>query len=124
MASSRRTFLKGAGAAAAMAALGSTTSLQRVFAAGKTPITFWSVPFINGQDTKVFLPWFLKHNTQPDFQFTTDYGPGDYGVQQDKFLTQAKTGSPDILEGLWENMVATMDARIKKAGAKNATKKK
>jgi ABC-type glycerol-3-phosphate transport system substrate-binding protein len=112
MASSRRTFLKGAGAAAAMAALGSTTSLQRVFAAGKTPITFWSVPFINGQDTKVFLPWFLKHNTQPDFQFTTDYGPGDYGVQQDKFLTQAKTGSPDILEGLWENMVAYVRAGI------------
>lgn len=110
MASSRRTFLKGAGAAAALAALGNTGSLQRVLAASKTNITFWSVPFLNGQDTKVFLPWFLKHNTLPDIQFTTDYGPGNYGPQQDKFLAQAKTGSPDILEGLWENMVAYVRA--------------
>jgi ABC-type glycerol-3-phosphate transport system substrate-binding protein len=112
MASSRRTFLKGMGAAAALAALGDGKALQRALAAGKTPITFWSVPFVNGQDTKVFLPWFLKHDTLPDIQFTTDYGPGDYGIQQDKFLTQAKTGSPDILEGLWENMVAYVRAGI------------
>jgi ABC-type glycerol-3-phosphate transport system substrate-binding protein len=109
---SRRTFLKGAGAAAAMAAVGSPSAARRVLAAGKTPITFWSVPFVNGQDTKVFLPWFLKHDTLQDIQFTTDYGPGDYGVQQDKFLTQAKTGSPDILEGLWENMVSYVRAGI------------
>jgi ABC-type glycerol-3-phosphate transport system substrate-binding protein len=109
---SRRTFLKGAGAAAALAAVGSPSAARRVLAAGKTPITFWSVPFVNGQDTKVFLPWFLKHDTLQDIQFTTDYGPGDYGVQQDKFLTQAKTGSPDILEGLWENMVSYVRAGI------------
>lgn len=112
MAASRRTFLKGAGAAAAMTALGSPGAMRRVLAAGKTPVTFWSVPFINGQDTKVFLPWFKQHDTLPDIQFTTDYGPGDYGIQQDKFLTQAKTGSPDILEGLWENMVAYVRAGI------------
>jgi ABC-type glycerol-3-phosphate transport system substrate-binding protein len=109
---SRRTFLKGAGAAAALAAVGSPSAARRVLAANKTPITFWSVPFVNGQDTKVFLPWFLKHDTLQDIQFTTDYGPGDYGVQQDKFLTQAKTGSPDILEGLWENMVSYVRAGI------------
>lgn len=112
MTSTRRTFLKGAGAAAAMTALGSPSVLRRALAAGKTPITFWSVPFVNGQDTKVFLPWFLKHDTLPDIQFTSDYGPGDYGIQQDKFLTQAKTGSPDILEGLWENMVAYIRAGV------------
>jgi ABC-type glycerol-3-phosphate transport system substrate-binding protein len=67
---------------------------------------------VNGQDTKVFLPWFVKHDTLPDIQFTTDYGPGDYGIQQDKFLTQAKTGTPDILEGLWENMVSYVRAGI------------
>jgi ABC-type glycerol-3-phosphate transport system substrate-binding protein len=109
---SRRTFLKGAGAAAAMSALGSPSALKSVLAAGKTPITFWDVPFINEADAKVFLPWLLKHNTLPDIQFTTSYGPGDYSVQQDKFLTQAKTGSPDILEGLWENMVAYVRAGI------------
>jgi ABC-type glycerol-3-phosphate transport system substrate-binding protein len=112
MAPSRRTFLKGAGAAAAMAALGSPRTLERALAASKTPITFWSVPFINGQDTTVFLPWFKKHDTLPNIEFTTDYGPGDYGVMQNKFLTQAKTGSPDILEGLWENMVAYVRAGI------------
>jgi ABC-type glycerol-3-phosphate transport system substrate-binding protein len=112
MAPSRRTFLKGAAAATAVAALGDASALKRALAASKTPITFWSVPFINGQDTKVFLPWFLKHNTLPDLQFTTDYGPGDYGIQQDKFITQAKTGSPDILEGLWENMVAYVRAGL------------
>jgi ABC-type glycerol-3-phosphate transport system substrate-binding protein len=110
MAQSRRTFLKGVGAAGALAALGDPRSLQRVMAAGKTPITFWSVPFLNGQDTKVFKPWFEKHDTLPDIQFTSNYGPGDYGIQQDKFLTQAKTGTPDILEGLWENMVAYVRA--------------
>jgi multiple sugar transport system substrate-binding protein len=112
MAPSRRTFLKGAGAAAAMAALGSPSAIRKALAAGKTPVTFWSVPFVNGQDTKVFLPWFVKHDSMSDAQFTTDYGPGDYGIQQDKFLTQAKTGSPDILEGLWENMVAYVRAGV------------
>jgi ABC-type glycerol-3-phosphate transport system substrate-binding protein len=92
--------------------VGSPSAARRVLAAGKTPITFWSVPFVNGQDTKVFLPWFVKHDTLPDIQFTTDYGPGDYGIQQDKFLTQAKTGTPDILEGLWENMVSYVRAGI------------
>jgi secreted PhoX family phosphatase len=53
MAPSRRTFLKGAGAAAAMAAVGNPRALSRVMAAGKAPVTFWSVPFVNGQDTKV-----------------------------------------------------------------------
>jgi ABC-type glycerol-3-phosphate transport system substrate-binding protein len=112
MATSRRTFLKGAGAAAALAAVGSPSAMRRVLAASKTPVTFWSVPFVNGQDTTVFLPWFKKHDSMPDAQFTSDYGPGDYGIQQDKFLTQAKTGSPDILEGLWENMVAYVRAGV------------
>ncbi len=112
MAPARRTFLKGAGAAAAAAALGNPSAWGRVFAAGKAPVTFWCVPFLSGEDTKIFLPWFLKHDTLPNAQFTADYGPGDYGVQQDKFLTQAKTGSPDILEGLWENMVAYVRAGI------------
>jgi ABC-type glycerol-3-phosphate transport system substrate-binding protein len=112
MTPSRRTFLKGAGAAAALAAVGDSRAIGRVLAAGKTPVTFWAVPFLNGQDTKIFKPWFEKHDTLPDIQFTSNYGPGDYGIQQDKFLTQAKTGTPDILEGLWENMVAYVRAGI------------
>jgi ABC-type glycerol-3-phosphate transport system substrate-binding protein len=112
MTPSRRTFLKGAGAAAALAAVGDARGLSRVMAAGKVPITFWCAPFVNGQDTKVFLPWFLKNDTLPDLSFTNNYGDGSYSDQQSKFLIQAKTGTPDILEGLWENMVAYVRAGI------------
>ncbi len=42
MTPSRRTFLKGAGAAAALAAVGDHRAISRVLAAGKVPITFWS----------------------------------------------------------------------------------
>src|SRR5690348_15230818 len=112
MRSSRRTFLQGLGAAAGLTTLGSATALEGLAAqaASKTEITFWSTPVVSGEVPPSFVSWFHQNQAKDlnDIAFTTSYGPGAYNTQQSKFLIQARTGTPDTLEGLLENMVASI----------------
>lgn len=117
MRSSRKAFLQGVGAAAGAATLGNLApSLAGLdaLAASKTQITFWCTPFVSGEDPVSFVKQFGQQQAKDlkGVTFSSDYGPGDYGVQQRKFLLQAKTGSPDTLEGLLENMVAYIKAGV------------
>ncbi len=116
MRASRRTFLKGLAAAAGAVALSTTRSLEgvRALAASKTDIDFWSTPFVSGEVPPSFVKWFGEQQTTDltDIAFTASYGPGAYNAQQSKFLIQARTGTPDTLEGLLENMVAYIKSGI------------
>jgi len=111
---SRRVFLKGVGAAAGAATLSGAWSLPglKALAAVKTEIEFWSTPFVSGEVPPSFVKWFGEQQAEDlsVIAFTASYGPGAYNTQQSKFLVQAKTGIPDTLEGLLENMVAYIKA--------------
>jgi ABC-type glycerol-3-phosphate transport system substrate-binding protein len=108
-------FLKGAGAAAGMAALGHAGGLRatRAQAAGKTPVTMWAAPFA-GTYAPQYDSWLTKNAPKalPDVQIAADYGPGVYATMQSKYLVQAKSGTPDIIEGLLENIVAYIKAGL------------
>ena len=116
MRSSRRIFLQGIGAAAGAAALGDVAALTppSAHAASKTQITFWCTPFVSGEDPPSFVKWFGQQQAKDlkSVTFSADYGPGAYDTQQHKFIIQARTGTPDTLEGLLENMVAYIRAGL------------
>jgi multiple sugar transport system substrate-binding protein len=116
MRSSRRKFLRGIGAVAGAAALGDVATLDALSAraASKTAITFWCTPFVSGEDPLSFVKWFGQQQAKDltSVTFSTDYGPGAYDTQQHKFIIQARTGTPDTLEGLLENMVAYIRAGL------------
>jgi ABC-type glycerol-3-phosphate transport system substrate-binding protein len=114
MRSSRRTFLKGAGAVAGAATLGHMRALRRgVQAAGKTTVTMWAVPYATAStNAALYDPWLAANAPKalPDVQIAADYGPGTYATMQSKYLVQAKSGTPDVIEGLLENIVAYIKA--------------
>ncbi len=116
MRASRRTFLTGLAAAASAVALGTTRSLEgvRALAASKAEIDFWSTPFVSGEVPPSFVKWFGEQQAKDltDITFTASYGPGAYNAQQSKVLIQARTGTPDTLEGHLENMVAYIKSGI------------
>ncbi len=110
MRSSRRAFLKGVGAVAGASALGGL----RALAASNTTVTVWASPFVYGigPDAKLMDP-FIQANIAkalPTIQLSTDYGPGPYAQMESKYLVQARTGTPDVIEGLLENVVAYVRA--------------
>src|SRR5579883_320098 len=110
MRSSRRAFLKGVGAIAGASALGGL----RALAASNTTVTVWASPFVYGigPDAKLMDP-FIQANIAkalPTIQLSTDYGPGPYAQMESKYLVQARTGTPDVIEGLLENVVAYVRA--------------
>src|SRR6266566_6921949 len=115
MRSTRRTFLKGVGAAAGMAALGTAGALRGsgAQAASRTAVTMWAAPFA-GTYAPLYDAW-LKKNAPialPNVQIAGDYGPGVYATMQSKYLVQARSGTPDIIEGLLENIVAYIKAGL------------
>jgi ABC-type glycerol-3-phosphate transport system substrate-binding protein len=113
---SRRTFLKGAGAAVGTVVLGRAAGPRSLdaLAASKTPVTVWASPMVYGvsAEAPVLDPYLNSHIAAalPDVQFTSDHGPGPYANMESKYLVQAKTGTPDVIEGLLENVVAYVRA--------------
>jgi ABC-type glycerol-3-phosphate transport system substrate-binding protein len=68
-------------------------------------LSFWNMPFV----TQEVSPEYVKNwetdakKTLPDYQIDNFYGPGKYKDQRDKFLLQAKSTTPDVIEGLLED---------------------
>jgi len=71
----------------------------------KVSLSFWNMPFV----TQEVSPEYVKQweeavkTALPNATVDTFYGPGKYKDQRDKFLLQAKTGTPDVIEGLLED---------------------
>ncbi len=114
---SRRQFLKAAGTAALGGALAACVppSAPAPAAPAATPVpekvtekvtlSFWNMPFV----TQEVSPQYVKQweeavkTALPNATVDAFYGPGKYKDQRDKFLLQAKTGTPDVIEGLLED---------------------
>lgn len=74
-------------------------------AAEKVKLSFWNMPFVTQEVSPKYVNlWEQDAKTQlPNYEIDNFYGPGKYKDQRDKFLLQAKTGKPDVIEGLLED---------------------
>jgi ABC-type glycerol-3-phosphate transport system substrate-binding protein len=111
---SRREFLRlGALSVAGVALLGRQSAAGQVAStiaaqggkAGLTDLTFWNMPFVTQEVSPSYVTQWqnavsvaLPSDTVEKF-----YGPGDYGPLRQKYLLQAKSGTPDVIEGLLED---------------------
>ncbi len=75
-------------------------------AAGPVELTFWNMPFVTQEVSPEYVAQWEKDVkvALPDVKVDNFYGPGDYGPQREKYLLQAKSGKPDVVEGLLEDM--------------------
>ena len=68
-------------------------------------LAFWNMPFVTQEVSPEYV---LKWENDvvsaiPNATVDNFYGPGKYKDQRDKFLLQAKSGTPDVIEGLLED---------------------
>jgi ABC-type glycerol-3-phosphate transport system substrate-binding protein len=70
--------------------------------ANPTTMTFWNMPFMTQEVSPSFVQEFeaAAAKDMPNIKLQNSFGPGDYGVLRQKYLLQAKTGTPDVIEGL------------------------
>lgn len=75
-------------------------------AAKPVELTFWNMPFVTQEVSPEYVAQWEKDVkvALPDVKVDNFYGPGDYGPQREKYLLQAKSGKPDVVEGLLEDM--------------------
>lgn len=69
-------------------------------------LTFWNMPFVTQEVSPEYVSLWednvadaLANATVEDF-----YGPGGYSEQRQNFLVQAESGTPDVIEGLLEDV--------------------
>ena len=75
------------------------------FGAEKKKLTFWNMPFVTQEVSPDYVKMWESDAKTALSAYVVDnfYGPGKYKDQRDKFLLQAKTGIPDVIEGLLED---------------------
>ncbi|MBT8367617.1 MAG: extracellular solute-binding protein [Deltaproteobacteria bacterium] len=72
---------------------------------GKKSLSFWNMPFVTQEVSPQYVMNWEKDLmiALPDYSVDKFYGPGKYKDQRDKFLLQAKSATPDVIEGLLED---------------------
>ena len=68
-------------------------------------LSFWNMPFVTQEVSPEYVSKWEKdiNKALPGHKVDKFYGPGKYKDQRDKFLLQAKSGTPDVIEGLLED---------------------
>lgn len=68
-------------------------------------LAFWNMPFVTQEVSPEYVNMWQEEVKKALPNYTVDefYGPGKYKDQRDKFLLQAETGTPDVIEGLLED---------------------
>ncbi|NIM23363.1 MAG: hypothetical protein GTO21_05555, partial [Armatimonadetes bacterium] len=76
--------------------------------AEQVSLAFWNMPFVTQEVSPEYvLQWEEDVKTAlPNATVDNFYGPGKYKDQRDKFLLQAESGKPDVIEGLLEDTAA------------------
>jgi ABC-type glycerol-3-phosphate transport system substrate-binding protein len=79
--------------------------------AEKVSLSFWNMPFVTQEVSPEYvLKWEEDIKTAlPNAEVDNFYGPGKYKDQRDKFLLQAKSGKPDVIEGLLEDVAVYVE---------------
>ena len=68
-------------------------------------LSFWNMPFVTQEVSPEYISKWEKDikKALPGYTVDNFYGPGKYKDQRDKFLLQAKSATPDVIEGLLED---------------------
>jgi len=72
-------------------------------------LVFWNWPFHVEPMKSEVVPWFQENviKVLPEgFAVADEYGPPTYDEIRRKFILQAKTGKPDVIEGLFEYVLS------------------
>jgi ABC-type glycerol-3-phosphate transport system substrate-binding protein len=71
----------------------------------KKSLSFWNMPFVTQEVSPEYVNNWEKDvkTALPNCSVDNFYGPGKYKDQRDKFLLQAKSAKPDVIEGLLED---------------------
>lgn len=71
----------------------------------KAELSFWNMPFNTQEVSPAYVAQWEEavKVALPDIKVDAFYGPGTYAGQRDAFLLQAKSGTPDVIEGLLED---------------------
>lgn len=77
-------------------------------------LAFWNMPFVTQEVSPEYVvQWQEDVKTAlPNAAVDEFYGPGTYKDQRDRFLLQAESGTPDVIEGLVEDMAAYVQAGL------------
>ena len=77
-------------------------------------LTFWNMPFVTQEVSPEYVVQWEEDvkSALPNAVVDDFYGPGKYKDQRDKFLLQAESGKPDVIEGLLEDTAAYVQAGI------------
>ena len=72
----------------------------------ESKLTFWNMPFNTQEVSQEYVKWWEENIAKvlPNLEADTYYGPGTYDAQRKNFVVQAKTGKPDVIEGLVEDL--------------------
>lgn len=83
-----------------------TTSTMVPLYTGSASLSFWNMPFVTGEVSPAYVTQWQAAVKQALPNCTVDpyFGPGDYGLLRQKYLVQASTGTPDVIEGLLEDI--------------------
>jgi ABC-type glycerol-3-phosphate transport system substrate-binding protein len=70
-----------------------------------TNLSFWNMPFVTQEVSPEYVNMWEDRVGEALTGVSVDnfYGPGKYSEQRQKFLVQAKSGTPDVIEGLIED---------------------
>ena len=82
------------------------TMVATVALAQKPKLTFWNMPFNTQEVSPDYVKWWQAEIVKalPDVEADAFYGPGQYESQRKNYVVQAKTGKPDVIEGLVEDL--------------------
>ncbi len=71
-------------------------------------LSFWNMPFVTQEVSPDYVAQWEADavSSLPGVTVDNFYGPGKYKDQRDKFLLQAESGKPDVIEGLLEDTAA------------------
>jgi multiple sugar transport system substrate-binding protein len=69
-------------------------------------LTFWNMPFNSQEVSPNYVNWWEQAiaTVCPNFNVERYYGPGTYEDARKNFVLQARTGKPDVIEGLVEDL--------------------
>jgi ABC-type glycerol-3-phosphate transport system substrate-binding protein len=77
-------------------------------AAEAVSLAFWNMPFVTQEVSPEYVAQWEADavDALPGATVDNFYGPGTYKDQRDKFLLQAESGKPDVIEGLLADTAA------------------
>ncbi len=75
-------------------------------AAPPVTLSFWNMPFVTQEVSPAYVTQWQSAVVKalPNVKVDPFFGPGDYGTLRQKYLLQSKSGTPDVIEGLLEDL--------------------